>query len=78
MDTIHLTPEEKAAIRALKRLAKRWPRSLWVFAGAGSFEVMRKGEDGGRVHVERCRGDGYDQDYVVETIRGIECDGGDW
>lgn len=26
-----LTEEEKKAIAALKRIAKKWPKSLWLF-----------------------------------------------
>jgi len=36
-----LTKEEKNAIAALKRLAKRWPNTLWLFADGGSVNVMR-------------------------------------
>ena len=32
-DKIDLNDEEKKAIRALKRVAKKWPKSLWLFLG---------------------------------------------
>lgn len=39
---------EKQAIRALRRLAERWPKGIWLFAGGGTLWVMRdppEGED---------------------------------
>jgi hypothetical protein len=67
------TPEEAKAIRALKRVAKDWPDSLWLFSAAGTLTVMRKGPDGGHVH----NGENVDQSFIVDTI-DIENDGGDW
>lgn len=69
-----LTQEEKAAISALKRLAKRWPESLWLFSASGTLTVMRCGEGG--EHVKNELG-GMDQDYCLDTI-DIPNDGGDW
>lgn len=40
-----LTHEERLAIAALKRLAKRWPQSLWLFSAGSSLHVMRQPED---------------------------------
>jgi len=68
-----LTKEERAAIRALKRLEKTWPKSLWLFSASGSLCVMRKDAEGERV----MRRDGFDPDYAIDTIY-IENDGGDW
>ena len=68
-----LTPEEEKAIRALRRLAKIWPDTLWLFSASGNLEVMKKNADYEKVHA----GDGYDPDFIVETIN-IENDGGDW
>jgi len=69
-----LTPNEQRAISALKRLAKRWPPSLWLFSN-GSLYVLKTDENGGKAHV---RGGGIDPDYVVADIDGIASDGGDW
>lgn len=69
-----LSPEERKAIAALKRLAKMWPASLWLFSASGSLVVMRCNEQGEHAH----RGEGIDQDYIVATIQGIPNDGGDW
>ena len=69
-----LTKEEKSAIRRLKRLAKDWPDTLWLFSASGSLYVMKSGEN--REHVETENGS-MDADYEVEII-DIENDGGDW
>ena len=71
---IELTEEEKKAMRVLKRAAKIWSDSLWLFTN-GTICIMRKGENG--EHVTNRFG-GMDQDYIVETIEGIGSDGGDW
>jgi len=70
-----LTKEEKSAIAALKRLEKKWPESLWLFATGNSINIMRYKENGERAVI-----DGYggmDPDYVVDTV-SILNDGGDW
>jgi hypothetical protein len=73
-----LTPEEKHAIAALKRLAKRWPKSLWLYSASGTLNVMRCEPDGVQ-HFRPCgRSEGVDPDYIVATVDGIPNDGGDW
>lgn len=69
-----LNRQEKAAINALKRMAERWPKTLWVFAANGTFCIMQLDEDGDRAHLSS---DGVDPDYNVVDIN-IPCDGGDW
>ena len=69
-----LTKEEKTAIAALERLAKRWPKSLWLFSANGTLCVMKKDSSGRKVQTPH---GGVDSDYVATTI-GIENDGGDW
>lgn len=69
-----LTPEEEAAIRALQRLAKKWPQTLWLYSASGRLQVMRCDEHGDHAQV----GEGVDPDYRVATIYGIPNDGGDW
>jgi len=32
--------DERYVIRALRRLAKRWPTSLWLYVAAGQVYVM--------------------------------------
>ena len=72
-----LTDEEKKAIRALKRAAKIWPDSLWLYSGGGTLSLMRCGEDGMHVHLEGPFQGGIDPDYEITTIN-IDNDGGDW
>lgn len=69
-----MTTEERRAISSLKRLAKRWPQSLWLFSASGSLCVMRRGPDGG---LARTADGGADPDYALATIN-IPNDGGDW
>ena len=68
-----LTKEERNAINTLKRLAKRWPPSLWVFCTGTTFAVMKCGPDGHQMD----RTGSVDQAYHVDSI-GIPNDGGDW
>lgn len=72
-----LTSAEKSAIRALKRLAKRWPSSLWLFSASGSLLVMRAGVNGEHV-TEGGPDGGIDRAFIVEKIDGISNDGGDF
>jgi len=79
-----LTDEERKAIASLKRLAKKWPESLWLFSASGTLNVMKKHEDGyascygDNVPPSNSRTEGVCEDYIVDTINGIENDGGDW
>jgi hypothetical protein len=59
-----LTPEEAAAIRSLKRLAKKWPRSLTIFGWNGSMCVMD-------TSMNKCGS------AILDEVSGIPCDGGD-
>ncbi len=70
---LDLTKEEEKVIRALERLAKIWPDSLWLFSAAGTLCVMKKNKDGETAFV----GTGVDQEYLVASI-DIENSGGDW
>lgn len=71
---VELTEQEEKAIRALKRVAKKWPDTLWLFSASGSLHVMKKDEMGDCAVTER---GGVDQKYSV-TVIDIENDGGDW
>ena len=72
---LNLTSDEKRAIAALKRIAKIWPKTLWLLADGMSLNVMRYKEDG---KPSVLKTDGYDPDYIVDTIDGIYSEGGDW
>jgi hypothetical protein len=69
-----VTDEERRIVARLKRLARDWPKSLWLFSGDGTLHVMRAGPDGERV--ETASG-GVDPEYSVATI-DIPADGGGW
>ena len=62
-----LTKEEELAIRSLKRLAKKWPKSLQLFSWSGSLTVLK---------AERPK-DLVSKWYPVSKILGISNDGGD-
>lgn len=73
-----LTDEELKAIRALRRLAKQWPPSLWLWSAGGCLHVMRHGSDGTPVMTSAGADGGVDRRWSVESINGIQNDGGDW
>jgi len=75
MKDLDLTQEELASIRSLKRLAKKWPKSLWLFSGSGSLWVMKYKSDGSPGMTPS---GGVDPDFSVDVIAGIPNDGGDW
>lgn len=68
------TEEEKKAIESLKRLARKWPKSLWLFSASGDLNVMRKGKNGEQVVLPH---GGIDPAYSLATVK-IDNDGGDW
>lgn len=65
-DPAALTVDERRAISALKRLAKKWPRSLLLFTHGGALSIRKPGPDGN-----------YDVDSEVDFVSGIPNDGGD-
>ena len=73
MGLIETTVGEDKVITTLENLAKRWPKTLWLFAADAQIYVMKK-EKGQHVIAEF---EGVDPDYVVATIH-IDADGGDW
>ena len=62
-DPITITPEEAAAIQSLKRLARKWPRSLCLFSWSGTLMVVKRNS--------------ADIDAEIATIEGIPKHGGD-
>lgn len=68
-----LWPEESKAVRRLKKLAKEWPKSLWLWSASGTLYIMKKDENG-EVAMD---GEGVHRDYIVDSVE-IENDGGDW
>jgi hypothetical protein len=66
-----LTEEEMKAIRSLKRLARKFPKSLLLFSWSGNLCVCKR-------HPDDEIDDDYPYDYrVITTISGITNDGGD-
>lgn len=76
MSDFDLTAEEAKAIASLKRVAAKWPDSLWLFSASGTLCVMRK-VDGEHMYIWSGGYEGVDQDYIVTTV-SIENDGGDF
>lgn len=76
MSPIETTIEERQAIAALKRLAKRWPDTLWLFSGGQQgAAIMKLGPNGERVTTGI--GEGFDSEYVVDQVN-LPVEGGDW
>ena len=78
-DLTDLTDDEKRVIGALKRLARKWPMTLWLYSASGSLNVMRCNSEG--KHAVSDRGldqhGGVDPAYSI-TVIDIPNDGGDW
>ena len=78
---IEATATELKWINDFKKLAKRCPKSLWLFSGSGTLWVMKLGENGKRVMTPGTggigSGGGVDPNYGIDTIK-IPNDGGDW
>jgi hypothetical protein len=62
MPVIIVTDEEQKAIASLKRLAKRWPKTVSLFGWSGTLCVVKRLEDG--------------RQGLITTV-DIMCDGGD-
>jgi hypothetical protein len=66
---------ENQAIETLKALANRWPDTLWIFSANGTMCIMHYDANGNHgVDAYGC----MDQRYLVDTIQGIDNDGGDF
>lgn len=76
-DGIELSKEEAKAIRRLRKLAKEWPETLWLYSN-GSMYVMRKKPGEGQIMRDGGRSEGVDPAHTVETIVGLYSEGGDW
>ena len=63
MIKIFITKEEEKAIKALERLAKKWPESLSLFSWSGHLIVTKFNQEG--------------IECDIGTISGIKNDGGD-
>lgn len=77
---VKLTAEEEKAIASLKALARKWPKSLWLFSASGTLSIMKCGPGGKRMYCEArggATGGGVDPAYHVDSA-DIPNDGGDW
>jgi len=72
---MEINEEESKAIKHFERLAKIWPKSLWIYSGSGLLCIMKKTDENNSRAMNEFGG--VCQDHVVATIR-IENDGGDW
>jgi hypothetical protein len=71
---MELTRQEELAIELLRKAARHWPKSLWIFAADNQLHIMKKDENG-KIPTES--DGGFDQSFLVDSI-DIEADGGDW
>lgn len=69
------TKEEQNAINTLKRLEKRWPKTIWLFATGEAIHVFRCGEN--NEHVMSNTG-APDINYELAYLTKINNDGGDF
>lgn len=67
-----LTEEERKWIKSFKRVMKKQPKRLWLFAN-GSLYIMKTNNLGNQVLTDY---GGVDQNYCI-TIAG-KCEGGDF
>lgn len=74
---LELTADERRVVAALKRIAKRWPQSIWLYAAGGDLHVMRADEDGGHHYGGSGGRNAIDPAYALDVVR-IPSDGGDW
>ncbi|WP_276972421.1 hypothetical protein [Ferrimicrobium acidiphilum] len=68
------TTEELAAIKSLKRLARKWPKSLTLLSMEGSVYISRTA-DRGAIATRDCD---TELDVPLVLIEGVPNDGGGW
>lgn len=69
-----LTPEERNAIASLRRLAKRWPRTLTLASMDGSLVVYRTGDE----RFDDLDGGDRTDAVIADDFHGIPNTGGGW
>lgn len=67
-----LTRQEQAAIAALQRIARTWPRTLTLASMGGDIVVIRTADP------RFINDNGRRDDAVIADINGIPNTGGDW
>ena len=73
-DNRDLNKTERDAIAALRRLAKRWPRSLTLASMDGELVVIRTGDE----RFDDRNGGDRDDAVIADDFRGIPNTGGGW
>lgn len=76
-DGVVLSDDERRAIDTLKRLTRRWPRTLMLASMGGSLHVLRLREDGDHPMRADDR-TAIDPDAIVCSLPHIPNTGGDW
>lgn len=71
-EEVPLSDTEEAAIKALEKLAKTWPKTLMLFSWSGSLVVVRS--RGGEVlaSILRIPNDGGDPGNYIDEASGRE------
>ena len=68
-----MTPEEMRSVRALARVASRWPRSITLASMGGALVVVHTNDDAFQ------DGEGPERsERVLAHITGVPNTGGDW
>lgn len=67
-----ITKEEQAAVDALRKLAKTWPKSLGLFSWSGTLCVVHVRADGCMPLASKEEADAA----IIACIYGIKNDGG--
>lgn len=72
---VETTEEEIKWLKRAKRLFKETPKDCWFFSDGNGLHLMRykKGFERALTVYQ-----GMDQNYIVDSIRGQEFEGGDW
>jgi len=71
------TKAELKWIEDFQLLAKRCPKSLWLFSASGTLHVMKTPPNGEQMGAGP-RGEGVNFNNSLAIIKGIQSDGGDW
>jgi hypothetical protein len=72
---LELTHDESKAIRKLQKVARTFPKSLFIFVGNGSFHILKNNDDGSPPYNSN---GGVESKNIVATITGFTADGGDF
>lgn len=71
-EEIPLSSAEEAAIKALEKLAKTWPKTLQLFSFAGSLVVIRQRNGEVLASIRGIPNDGGDPGSYIDETTGRE------